>query len=296
MSAVGSFAKHLPTPLRRRLGEWRRRLRNRPAHTRAQKELLLRDPSLENWERELLAQASSRIFHNDGMYAGDGARYFKVGLSAVSCIDKAVRDARLGKIENVLDLPCGGGRVLRFLACRFPAAKVWAGDLQRDMVDFCAREFGATPVYSAADLDQLSIDASFDLIWCGSLVTHLNAPGIRSLLGFFSRQLRPGGALVLSTHGERAAELMLNQEIDYGVSREALSKAIAAFRADGFGFASYPNEDDYGVPTNEGQYGISLTARAWILGQARTKNLEEKYFAAQSWDNHQDVFGFLKDE
>ena len=294
MSAVGSLAKHLPAPLRRRLGEWRRRLRNRPAHTRAQKQLLLRDSSLENWERELLRQTSSRIFHNDGMYAGDGARYFKVGLSAISCIDEAVRHARLEKIENILDLPCGGGRVLRFLAGRFPAAKVWACDLQRDMVDFCAREFRAKPVYSAADFDRLAIDASFDLIWCGSLVTHLNAPGIKSLLRFFSRRLRPGGALVLSTHGAHAAELMLNQEIDYGVSRDALNKAIARFRADGFGFASYPNDDDYGVPTNEGQYGISLTARAWIAATAQTEGLEEKYFAAHGWDNHQDVFGFLK--
>jgi SAM-dependent methyltransferase len=294
MSSAKSLAKHLPSPIRRRLGELRRRLGTRASRTEAQKKLLLTEPSLEDWERELLTQTSSRIFHNDGMYAGDGARYFKVGLSAMSCIDEAVRNARLEKIENILDLPCGGGRVLRFLPCRFPAAKVWACDLQRDMVDFCAREFSATPVYSAADFDQLSIDASFDLIWCGSLVTHLNAPGIRSLLGFFSRHLRPGGVLVLSTHGERAAELMLNQEIDYGVSGEALKQAIARFRADGFGFASYPNEDDYGVPTNEGQYGISLTARAWIAATAQTEGLEEEYFAAHGWDNHQDVFGFLK--
>src|SRR5438105_13718201 len=152
MGAVRILGKYLPLPLKRRLGELRRRWRTRPSRTRAQKELLLSDPDLENWDRGLLTTASSRIFYNDGMYAGNGAQYFKVGLSAIRCIDAAIHQGCLDRIENILDLPCGGGRVLRFLAVQY-AAKFWACDLQRDMIDFCAREFGAAPVYSSTDFD-----------------------------------------------------------------------------------------------------------------------------------------------
>src|SRR5437016_10513244 len=175
MGAVRTVGEYLPPSLRRRLGELRRRWRNRPSRTRAQKELLLSDPDLENWDRGLLTAARSRVFYNDGMYAGNGAQYFKVGLSAIRCIDAAIHQGCLDRVDNILDLPCGGGRVLRFLAVHY-SAKIWAGDLQRDMVGFCAREFGAVPVHSSTDFDQLSIVQSFDIIWCGSLVTHLNAP------------------------------------------------------------------------------------------------------------------------
>src|SRR5437588_3878041 len=148
------------------------------------------------------------------------------------------------------------------------------------MVDFCAEEFGAAPVYSSTDFDQLSIVQSFDLIWCGSLVTHLNAPGISSLFNFFLRQLRPRGVVVFTTHGARALERMLEPKSDYGVTRESLARMIENFRAGGFGFASYPREDDYGVADNEGQYGISLASREWIGGVAEQSGLKEVYFAA----------------
>src|SRR5437016_1194151 len=175
MDAARTVGKYLPRPLKRHLGQLRRRWRSRSSRTRAQKELLLSDPDLENRGRGLLTAASSRIFYNDGMYTGDGAQYFKVGLSAIRSIDAAIHHGCLDRVDNILDLPCGGGRVLRFLAVHYPA-RIWAGDLQRDMVGFCAREFGAVPVHSSTDFDQLSIVQSFDIIWCGSLVTHLNAP------------------------------------------------------------------------------------------------------------------------
>ena len=215
-------------------------------------------------------------------------------MSAIDCIDEALRQGRLDKIQSILDLPSGGGRVLRFLARRFPAAKIVACDLQRDMVDFCAKEFGATPVYSAPDFDQLSIDRSFDLIWCGSLVTHLNAPGIKSLFNFFARHLRSPGMFVFSTHGERAAQRMSDPNRDYGVSRDRIERMKEAFLKSGFGFASYPREDDYGVPDNGGQYGISLASPEWIRGVTERSGLKEIYFAAQGWDNHQDVYGLVK--
>ena len=47
-------------------------------------------------------------------------------------------------------------------------------------------------------------------------------------------------------------------------------------------------------PDNEGRHGISLAAREWIRDVAERPGLKEVYFAAQGWDNHQDVYGFVK--
>jgi len=273
----------VPRGLHSHLGAVRRRLRSLPARTRRQKQDLLETLELQPQERELLHQVKSEISTGDGMYTGDGYHYFKVGLSAIRCIEEALDAARLGNVTKVLDLPCGHGRVLRFLTRRFPEAKFTASDLDRKGVDFCARHFGAEPVYSELNPDQFSLGEQFDLIWCGSLVTHLNNRGIRSLLAFFARHLRPDGLLVFTTHGERAIQRMQDREFDYAISSESVTSMLEAYHMKGFGFANYPDAS---------AYGVSLTSPAWVRQVATEIGLREVYFRAHGWDDHQDVYGF----
>src|SRR5918993_1992586 len=131
MDFVHTLKRVVPRGLHPRLGAARRLLRSLPPRTAAQKVRLLEDPSLNASERELLRRASSRVHYDDGMYKGDGAHYFKVGLSALCCIDEAVESAGLAEVRRVLDLPCGYGRVLRFLVHRFPAAQITACEIDR---------------------------------------------------------------------------------------------------------------------------------------------------------------------
>lgn len=273
----------LAKTIRPYLGAVRRRLRSWPARTYRQKEELLKDSSLGAQERELLEKVESRISPGDGMYTGDGGHYFKVGLDAIRCIESAIDAAELSSVTRILDLPCGHGRVLRFLVNRFPKATITASDLDRKGVDFCARIFGAQPVYSQSNLSKVALDAQFDLIWCGSLVTHFDADGLRGLFHFFARHLSPGGFLVFTAHGERAVQRMLNREFDYDIVPECIPPLIASFREDGFGFANYPGQRTYGV---------SLTAPEWIHGETEKLGLSEVYFREHGWDNHQDVYGF----
>lgn len=231
------------------------------------------------------------------MYIGNGAHYFKVGLSAIDCIEIAMNASGLASVGHVLDLPCGHGRVLRFLVHRFPNAKFTAADLDRKGVDFCVQTFGAEGIYSQLDLADFSLNCQFDLIWCGSLITHLNATGIQELLAFFVRHLMPGGLLVFTTHGERVIHQMLNRKFDYGIAEENIPLLNDSYRKKGFGFADYPNTDYYGIPlTNSGatDYGVSLTTPEWIRAETRKLGLKEVYFCEHGWDDHQDVYGFLK--
>jgi SAM-dependent methyltransferase len=275
----------VPSSLHPYLGAIWRRLRSLPARTRGQWQRLLNDPALTDKERELLKQVESRISPGDGMYAGNGAHYFKVGLSAIGCIEAALDAAQLASVKRVLDLPCGHGRVLRFLVQRFPEAKFTASDLDRKGVDFCVRTFGAEGVYSELNLTEFSLDHQFDLIWCGSLITHLDATGIHELLAFFARHLSPEGLLVFTAHGERVIQQMLNREFDYGITPESIPSLIDSYQKKGFGFTDYPNASGYGV---------SLTTPEWLRVETRKLGLNEVYFRQHGWDDHQDVYGFMK--
>lgn len=277
--------KTLVRNIRPRLGTARRRLRSLPFRTRSQKDDLLHDTSLTEQQRRLLQQVESRISHNDGMYTGNGAQYFKVGLSAIECIEAALDAAALASVEQVLDLPCGHGRVLRFLVQRFPKAGFTASDLDRKGVDFCVQTFGAEGVYSQLDLSEFSLNHQFDLIWCGSLITHLDETSIQELLAFFTRHLLPRGLLVFTTHGERAIQKMLNRDFDYGIANQDISALIDSYRNSGFGFADYPNVS---------RYGVSLTRPDWIRAEMRKLDLKEVYFREHGWDDHQDVYGFVR--
>ncbi|HEY9405201.1 MAG TPA: class I SAM-dependent methyltransferase [Pyrinomonadaceae bacterium] len=278
----------LPRQLRTRLGTVRRRVRALPFRTEAQRRRLLEDQTLAATERELLRQVDSRISPRDTMYTGDGAHYFKVGLSAMGIVEEALRRANLAEVGRVLDLPCGHGRVLRFLARRFPRAKFTACDLDRDGVDFCARAFGATPVYSLTDLDALSFDTPFDLIWCGSLITHLDAHATRALFRLFARHLAPGGLLLFSAHGDFVARRMPSGEFDYMLTPAQVETITRRYAETGFGYEDY---------AGEGGYGVALTSPAWIRARVgEVGGLKEVYFGERVWDAHHDAFGFVREE
>ena len=268
------------------LGATRRWLRTIPPQVQLQKRQLLSDPSFSASERELLGKVSTRIYYNDGMYHGDGAHYFKVGLSAISCINEAIASADLKEARSILDFPCGSGRVLRFLVQRFPEAEITACELERGPVEFCVRTFGARPAFSSLNLNEVSLGKKFDLIWCGSLVTHLNESGIVALMKLFRRQLAEGGLMIFTTHGDFVPGRIVRREFDYGLEAEQIERIGLDYPRTGYGFEDYPGEKDYGV---------SLTSPDWIRARVQeVGGLREVFFKERGWDNHQDVFGFRK--
>jgi len=277
----------LPRDLSRALGKMKRRLQSRLTLTSKQKECLLKSETITSEQRELLTATSSRIFSEDRMYTGNGEHYFRVGLSAIHCIDEALRRAATDSPRRILGMPCGGGRVLRFLVARFPKSKFTACDVDRKLVDFCAREFGANPVYSQSNFDEVTFAEPFDLIWCGSLVTHLNRDGIVSLWKLFDRHLRPGGLVVFTTHGDYVAERIPRREFDYLLTKEQTDRIGLPYAEAGYGFEAYEGLKDWGV---------SLTSRAWIRARiAELGGWREVYFKPRGWDDHQDVFAFVRE-
>ncbi len=220
------------------------------------------------------------------MFTGDERHYIDVGLSAIRCIRLALETRRASAPRRILDLPCGHGRVLRALRAAWPEAELTACDLARDGVDFCARTFGARPVYSALDPRAVALaPGCFDLIWVGSLLTHLERERWTVFLECFHAWLAPGGLLVFTTLGRYAAYRM-EQGIEYGLDAEQRSGLLADFARDGFGYRDYPRQSGFGIALASPSFVTRLLLRG--------HDTRLVTYGEALWDEHQDVVACQK--
>lgn len=237
---------------------------------------------------ELLRNVSVNISPLDTMHAGNTSHYLNVGLSAIHCIDEVLSNiSQESKIVTILDFPSGHGRVLRFLVHRFPQAQITASEIDKRAVDYCIKHFGVDGAYSQHDLKNLSLGRPYNLIWCGSLITHMNASAISDLLEFFYRHSAPNGILIFTTHGSFWAERIKENPFDLKVPRGDAPGLLSSFQQSGFAYMDYPWKDP--------NYGISLTSPDWIKGQlAKFNDFQIIYFGEHKWDNFQDIYGVIK--
>ncbi len=229
----------------------------------------------------------------DGMYDGRDGHYVSVGLSALRAIEDALDDAPTPP-QRILDLPCGHGRVTRVLRARFPEAAITVCDLDRGGVDFAAARFGARGVYSVEDFRALDFGESYDLIWVGSLVTHLPEQQTLRFLDCMARHMTPRSVLVVSSHGARVEARLRswNYGLDeahvearlrswnYGVAPEAVSGLLEDHARTGYGYRDYPGGRGYGV---------SLISREWVAETLSGGPLRLHRYSEAAWDDHQDV-------
>jgi len=191
-----------------------------------------------------------------------------------------------GTVRRILDLPCGHGRVLRFLRAAFPHAELAACDLNRDGVDFCAQTFGAKPIYSDPDPTRVPLPSDFDLIWCGSLLTHLSAAQGEAFMALFHRALAPGGLAVVTLHGRPFAEELASGRRSGDLPATALAELLRQYRTAGFGYVDYPSSPGYGFslmhPSHT--FGRLVAAFPWRV----------VCYSERGWDRRQDVLVLQK--
>jgi SAM-dependent methyltransferase len=241
-----------------------------------------------------MAGVSTEISSLDTMFEGSLDHYFSVGDSALRCIRAALLAANKGAPRNILDFACGFGRVLRVLKAEYPSAELAACDISAKATDFCSRQFGAQPIQSGEDFTELRIGATFDLIWCGSLLTQLIPSQFKSSLDLFQSLLSPGGVMVFTTHGRFVAERIRTGEFNYGLPEDASSALIRDYDLSGYGYGDYP---DHVLPqVGVRRYGVSVSKPSWILGEIeRRPDLRILNFTERAWDDHQDSVACLNE-
>jgi len=229
------------------------------------------------------------ISEHDEMYTGDERHYFSVGKSALEAIELALLAARKSKssIRRILDLPCGHGRVLRYLKAAFPEAEITASDLVREAVDYCAFLFGAKPVYSERQPKQIKLKGGYDLIWCGSLLTHLDENGSAEFLRLFNSLLSENGILIFTLHGISCVYAVREGYVSYNLDKSSKKQLLKKFARLGYWYINYPGREDY---------GISFVAPSWVANQfLQLPDLRLLTYTEMGWDNHQDVVSCIRE-
>jgi SAM-dependent methyltransferase len=294
---------YLPKTIRRPLGRGRRAIaatrRNltalvttairTPFQIRSARAGLLACSGLRPVEKELIRKVSGRISMSDDMYIpGEAEHYLAAGLSALRCITRVLDHLKIDRasIRSVLDLPSGGGRVLRFLQIAFPHAALVACDTNLARVEFCRKAFGARTVPSVSDFKQLHLPGTFGLIWCGSLLTHIDETRCTELLRLFYNHLPPEGVCIFSTHGATAIDWLRRGEFTYGLSGLAQQSLLSQVTHSGFGYVNYDGQNEYGISLVERDRMTTLAERVgkWSLAA----------ILESGWDNFHDVYAFTK--
>jgi SAM-dependent methyltransferase len=237
--------------------------------------------------------------------------YFGVGEDVIRLVKLAMLASRkrASTIQNILDLPCGHGRVTRSLRAAFPEARVTACDLLTDGVDYCAKTFNATGVYSQIHptTEMFANNGPYDLIFVGSLFTHLDTNRWPEFLTLFDDILAPDGILIFTVHGPFVAYRFQNGE-SYGYLDQHVPSHIShdletatSSSADRFAnkAAAYIinqyRKNDFGYLDDGTGYGISVSRPSWTMKQIENyPDLQLLSYLERGWDNHQDVCTVIK--
>ncbi len=214
-------------------------------------------------------------------------RYFEMGREALEGIGRTRAAADARQPARILDLGCGYGRVLRSLAATFPEAELAASDIDPGAIVFCAETFGAEPIQGVADFRDLVGTKRYDVVWSGSLLTHLEWNRWEGYFDFLERALAPGGVAVFTTHGRYVADRLRSDqpEYDYGLSERQRDVLLQSFDDGGFGYQDY---------RPDGGYGLSLSRPSWVLRRLEPRPLEVMHLHERGWGQHQDLIGCLR--
>ena len=259
---------------------------------RARKAVTAAAPTAKSVEAPVItteaADVIQTIGQGDEMFTGDKAHYFGVGKSALHCIESAMLAANKpqNSVCNILDLPCGHGRVMRFFKSAFPEAHITACDLNKPAVDFCAKTFAAQPVYSSVNVSQIPIQGKFDLIWSGSLLTHLRPDACAEFIRLWNSLINPGGLICFTLHGRWVERSLATRRYTYGLKEADVVSTLKEYYETGFGYADYPGVNGY---------GISVSSPAYVLSQLiALPDLKLISYQEKGWDNHQDFICLQK--
>ncbi len=219
------------------------------------------------------------------MWLTSADNYFAVGESGLMCVRRANELAFSSPVSRILDLPCGHGRVARYLRAWRPDASMSFCDTDRSGVDFCSEAFGGTPIYSRPELTEVDIGVDYDVIWVGSLFTHIDRSRTERWLRYLCSRLSERGVLVATFHGPAAIQILDRYKL-WGLTDDQRRRVVDSYDVTGYGYEPYPNF--------EGDYGISVARPSEIVKIAETIPGRVLLYSERLWADHHDVLGVCR--
>ena len=126
----------------------------------------------------------------------------------------------------------------------------------------------------------LSLPGDLDLIWVGSVFTHVTFTRMEQLFRSLAEHLAPGGTLVATFHGEFVIEVQKTRPIIHPPFWERI---IADYEAQGVG------HHPYGGTNGADNWGVSLISPAKTATLSKSTELQQMAHLHHAWAGFQDV-------
>jgi SAM-dependent methyltransferase len=217
--------------------------------------------------------------------------YLALGADAIRLIVLSLTTNLRTPPASILDFPSGSGRVTRHLRSFFPDAAITASDIYERHVDFCVNALGVEGHVSSDRLLAVDFCRRFDLIFCGSLLTHLPESGFVEALRLVSRSLSHNGLAIVTVHGRYAEFVQQYKPAGWSYFEEELfALARPSLHSTGFGFADYEWLKRSPLFDKHARYGVSFSRPHWTMGQIESdETIRILGYIERGWDNHQDA-------
>ena len=164
--------------------------------------------------------------------------------------------------DTLLDFGCSSGRVVRVLAAAHPELEWHGCDPIPDAIEWARAnlpgiQFERSPEYPPLPYDE----GQFDAVFAISIWSHFSEQAALDWFTEMRRVIRPGGRLVVTTHGEQTIVHTLNEGVR---SAEQLDEVRRALIRDGFWYAAeFGEAGDHGVANPD--WGTAFLSTEWLL-------------------------------
>jgi 2-polyprenyl-3-methyl-5-hydroxy-6-metoxy-1,4-benzoquinol methylase len=223
-------------------------------------------------------RVSLRLYHDDLMYWDNAWHYLSAGASALNVIKGTQSIAAIADFARILDFGSGAGRVSRWLRAAYPAATLTVAEVRAGDLQFCAESFGAETWNPGTDFDAMQAPGVYDLIWVGSVITHLSETNTTTMLRRLTEWLAVGGVAIASFHGRSAYSWRTTANY---ITADALPEIERSYEARGYGYNDYPGQSDL---------GISFCSASWMTSAVeRMPGCRLVTLGEAAWDQHHDV-------
>ena len=105
-------------------------------------------------------------------------------------------------LNSVMDFASGYGRLTRILLQKLPGDRIWVSDIYKDAMAWQRAALGVNTVESSPSPEQFEHDGKHDIVFVGSLFSHLPADLFHAWLQRLYRLVADGGVLAFSLHDE----------------------------------------------------------------------------------------------
>jgi SAM-dependent methyltransferase len=168
--------------------------------------------------------------------------------------------------KSGLDFGCSSGRVVRVLAAAYPEMDWFGCDPLAAAIEWASANLPGIGFLPSPEHPPLAYDdGSFDLVFAISIWSHFGESAALDWLAEMRRVLRPGGRLLLTTHGPHS----IAHASAHGLRQpEQLEEIEKALYRNGFWFVNeFGSEGDHGLL--DAQWGTAFLSPEWLLRNTR---------------------------